>query len=210
MPGNTLLQDVSMVDHRELRRQMLHLFFGTLFLILIYVEFLTSWSIFILIVVLGIVSYASTKFTLPVINELIERYERPYDADKFPGRGPILMLVGILLSLKLFPRDIALASIAVLAFGDSISHLVGARFGRRKSIFSPSSPKLLEGTVAGSIAGFFAALAFVEPVEAFFGSLLAMIAESAEIDMNKRPVDDNMVVPLVAGTVMLILRSYGF
>ena len=66
--------------------------------------------------------------------------------------------------------------------------------------------KYIEGTVAGTIAGFLGAMIFVIPSWAFLGSLGAMVAEAIEIEMNKRHIDDNIFVPLVAGAIMLLLR----
>jgi dolichol kinase len=120
----------------------------------------------------------------------------------------IFFFAGVLLVIKLFPKDIALASIMVLTFGDSISHLVGERFGRIKNIFNGRSRKLFEGTIAGTLAGFFAAVFFVPVPEAFLGSAVAMIAEVIQIDLNHYPLDDNLFVPLAAGTVMFLVRIY--
>ncbi len=66
----------------------------------------------------------------------------------------------------------------------------------------------MEGTVAGALVGILAAAIFVPLSQAFLGSFAAMIAEVIEIDFNQKPVDDNVVVPLVAGTVMYLLVTY--
>jgi dolichol kinase len=109
--------------------------------------------------------------------------------------------------LLLYPKDIALASIMVLAFGDSVSHVFGIHFGKTKTILSET--KLLEGTVAGFIAGFIGAWVFVSPFEAFFASLAAMIAEAVEIKLGTEEVDDNIIIPLVAGSVIWLMRYFG-
>lgn len=127
---------------------------------------------------------------------------------KFPGKGVIFFFVGVLLSLQLFEKDIALASIMVLSLGDSVSHLIGKSFGRIKNIFNGDGKKLLEGTLAGTLAGFFGALVFVPFPEAFLGAFGAMIVEVVKIDFNDLTLDDNLVVPLVAGTIMFLLRTY--
>jgi dolichol kinase len=66
----------------------------------------------------------------------------------------------------------------------------------------------LEGTIAGTLAGFFGALLFVPLTSAFLGSLIAMIAEVVKIDFNDTTLDDNLTVPLVAGTVILLVNAY--
>lgn len=110
--------------------------------------------------------------------------------------------------MQLFDKDIALAAIMILALGDSISHIVGERFGHIRNIFNGNSKKLFEGTLAGTAAGTLGALLFVPFPEALVGSFAAMIAEVIEIDLNSKPLDDNLIVPLVAGTVIMIMRKY--
>lgn len=194
-----------MIDRKELRRQFVHIIIGALFVAFIYFEWVTAWVLFFILVVLGALSYFSTKYEIPLVSNWIEKYERHRDAQSFPGRGPILMVMGMLLSVELFSRDVALAAIAILVLGDSLSHIIGATFGKIKNPLSKI--KLIEGTIAGTVAGTIGALAFVSFPEAFLGALAAMIIESLEIDMNKRPIDDNLIVPLVAGAVIMILRS---
>ena len=92
----------------------------------------------------------------------------------------------IKITLKIFGTLIILGSIGI--------YLLGA--------FSPSND------TAGTLAGFAGAVIFVPIPEAFLGSLVAMIAEVVKIDFNEKSLDDNLVVPLVAGTVMLLVRSY--
>ncbi|MBI2666529.1 hypothetical protein HYX13_02860, partial [Candidatus Woesearchaeota archaeon] len=81
-------------------------------------------------------------------------------------------------------------------------------FGSIKNIFNGKSKKLLEGTLAGTLAGCVAAVLFVPFPEAFLGSLGAMIAEVVQIDFNEKTLDDNVVVPLVAGTIMILLGRF--
>lgn len=126
----------------------------------------------------------------------------------FPGKGMIFFFIGVLFSIELFERDIALAAIMVLTFGDSISHLIGARIGKMKNIFNGKSKKLFEGTLAGGFIGFLAAMIFVPFSEAFLGSFTAMFTEVVKIDLNEYTLDDNLIVPLVAGTVMFLVRNF--
>ena len=93
----------------------------------------------------------------------------------------------------LFPKDIAIASILILAFGDSISHVVG-KFGSMKHPFTDK--KFLEGFVAGSIAAFIASFIVVGRIEALLGSVIAMSVESLDIKIKKVKVDDNLLMPI--------------
>ena len=197
-----------MLTKRELFRQILHAIVGIVTVVLIYYNILSPFAILLLIIVGILASIISKRIKLPGFNFFLNTLEREEQKRKFPGKGLIFFFIGVLLSLQLFERDIAFAAIMVLALGDSVSHIFGEKFGRTKNIFNGDSKKLLEGTLAGTLAGFFGALIFVPIPEAFLGSLIAMIAEVVKIDFNENTLDDNLVVPLVAGTVMFLVGIY--
>tara|TARA_Y100000310_G_C20423283_1_gene687711 strand:- start:206 stop:802 length:597 start_codon:yes stop_codon:yes gene_type:complete len=197
-----------MLTKQELGRQGLHAIIGVITVILIYFKILSAFAI-LLIVIAGILASLISKRTkLPFFHFFLSNFEREDMKKRFPGKGMIFFFIGVLLAVQLFDKDIALAAIMVLALGDSISHLIGERFGQIKNIFNGKSRKLLEGTLAGTFTGFLGALIFVPLPEAFLGSLAAMIAEVIKIDFNEHTLDDNLVVPLVAGTVMLLVRMF--
>lgn len=195
-----------MLTQKEYLRQLLHLFSGLLTVLLIYFELFRPFTVFLLIIVGILASFICKRRRLPFFSSFLDLFERKENF-AFPGRGLIFFFIGVLLVLQLFPRPIALASIMILALGDSISHIVGARYGETRNFFGDKR-KLVEGSVAGFLVGFLGAWLFVPFVEAVLGSLIAMMAEVMQIDLNNRQVDDNLIVPLVAGTVMLLVRFY--
>ena len=194
-----------MLSKRELFRQLFHIGVGLLAVFLFYVDIIGPWTVFLLVVVGVLASILSKRVRLPFFSYFLDRFEREEQRKKFPGKGMIFFFVGVLLAMKLFEKDIALAAIMVLSLGDSVSHIFGAQFGQIKNIFNGKSKKLLEGTIAGALAGFIGAVLFVPLPEAFLGSLGAMIAEVVKIDLNDTTLDDNLIVPLVAGTIMLLV-----
>ena len=173
-----------------------------------YYGLMSPFAVFLGLIVGILASLISKRADLPIFSFFINHIEREEQKKKFPGKGLIFFFIGFLLVMQLFPKDIALAAMMVLTFGDSISHLFGAQFGQTKNIFNGNSKKLLEGTFAGTVAGFMGAVFFVPIPEAFFGSAVAMIAEVITIDLNDHTLDDNLVVPLIAGTIMLLVRMY--
>ncbi len=188
----------------ELNRQLFHIFLGIALVVLLVYSFISKEMIFIAIIVGIILSYSSKKIKIPVIYNLLEMFERKDDIQNFPGKGIIFYFIGIFIALLLFPKDIAMASIMVLAFGDSISHLFGLHFGKTKHPLSKT--KFVEGTIAGFIAGFIGALVFLPWYEAFFASLIAMVVESIEIKIGTEQVDDNLIVPFFAGAAVWLVR----
>ena len=193
-----------MLSMIELRRQIFHLFMGVLIVLLLMLKIINAKIIFIVLIAGGILSLLSMRFKIPILNWFLEKFDRK--DNKIPGRGAIFFVVGVLLVIKLFPENIAYASIMVLTFGDAFSHLLGS-FGKIKNIFNGN--KALEGIIFGVLFGFLGAVLFVSALEAFFGSLIAMFVESVEFKLSDNIVDDNIIVPLVSGTVMYLI-STGF
>lgn len=198
-----------MLSTLELKRQLMHMLVGIVTVTLLYFDLLSPWALFLLIIIGFLLSFlVKRNVKVPLIDWFLHHFERPDQMNNFPGKGTLFFFIGSLLVLKLFDKDIALASIMVLTFGDSVSHLFGAKFGRLQNFFNGQSRKLFEGTLMGGLAGFFGAWLLVSFPLAFVGSFAAMIAEVIKIDFNERTLDDNIVVPLVAGTVMFLMRTF--
>ncbi len=186
----------------------MHILVGLVIVILYYYDILSPLAVFLAIIVGVLASVLSKRVKLPVFSFFLKHFEREEVKKTFPGKGMIYYFVGALLVMKLFDKDIALAAIMVLALGDSVSHIVGERFGQIQNIFNWKGHKLLEGTLAGILAGFLGAMLFVSPAKALVGSFAAMVAEVVEIDLNKNTLDDNLIVPLAAGTAIFLLKMY--
>jgi dolichol kinase len=185
---------------KEVRRGLFHI--GLCIFIVVLVQLL-AFDIIVssMLVVLGVGLILSDisrrKIKIPVINYFLNTFGRPQETKKFPGRGAFYLIAGSLLAIVLFEKNIALASILVLAFGDSLARLAG-QFGKTKNPLNRK--KKLEGTLAGAIAGGAAGMFFVSPYIAFTGSLAGMAAEL--IDFEDFQIDDNIIVPLVSGLAM--------
>lgn len=192
------------VNKFEWNRQLFHIFFGVFLAALLVYDFIDKNTILIAIIAGLVLSYLSKKTNIPVVHDLLQKFERKEEIERFPGKGVIFYLIGVDISLFLFSKDIAMASIMILALGDSISHLFGLHYGKTKHPLSKT--KFLEGTIAGFIAGFIGAFVFLPWHEAFFASLAAMIVEAIEVKIGAQQVDDNLIVPFVAGAAVWIVR----
>jgi len=190
---------------RELGRQILHILVGSITVFFIYIGLFDPLVLFMLLVVGILVSFLSKYGKVPVFYWFLKRFERPSQMKKFPGMGMIYFCLVAIIVLKVFPKDIALASLMVLTLGDSVSHIIGCCFGKTQTLLNKK--KLLEGSIAGALVGVIGALIFVNFYQALAGAIFAMIAEASQFDLNKKAVDDNLLVPLVAGTAMLAVRE---
>ncbi len=194
------------INRFEIRRQAFHICLGLIIVVLLINNILNSLILFVILLIGILLSILSKKFKIPVIYSFLKIFERKATLKTFPGKGTISFLIGCLLVLQLFDRDIALASIIVLTFGDSVSHLFGWHMGRKKHPLNCF--KSIEGNIAGAITGFIGAMFFISPLPALLASFGAMTAEAVELKMNNRIIDDNIIVPLVAGTIIHLIRIY--
>jgi dolichol kinase len=108
--------------------------------------------------------------------------------------GSTYFLFAILLTIMLFPKPIAIASILILILSDTAAALIGKWIGR---------VKIFGKTLEGSLAFFITALLIVwlyPQMNRFWGSVAALGATVMEVLPIK--LDDNLSIPLVAGAIM--------
>ncbi|MBD3164507.1 hypothetical protein GF323_04855 [Candidatus Woesearchaeota archaeon] len=188
----------------EIRRKVFHLLFGILLVFLIFYNFIGRLILAIIILASFLLLLLARKVNLPVISWCLRNFERPEIRKKFPGRGSLFYLAGAELSLLLFSKNIAMASIIILAIGDSIPNIVGMHFGRIRHPFSDK--RFLEGAAIGIVIAAIAAHIFVVWYEALIASVFAVFLEGIDIKLGLEKVDDNLIVPLSAGIAITLIR----
>ena len=207
--GNIMLSfkdDVFFTNPFRFSRQIIHAILGIMLSLLIYLELFPN-IIIIPVILLGLaLTFICLKTRVPVISWLLEKLERKQDLEKFPGKGVVNYFVGALFVANLFPKDIAAASIMILALGDPISNIIGRYYGRTKHNLKYSKQKYVEGTIFAIFAAFTGAVLFIKPLEAILASIIAMIIEAVEIKIRHISVDDNLIIPLISGSVIFMVR----
>lgn len=190
---------------KEIYRQSLHIIIGTLVILFALISRdLTLIILFLLFLISILISLISLKTKIPCLSHVFNIMEREEDIKKFPGKGFIFFLAGCLLTLKFFSKNIALAAITVLTFGDSISTLAGF-LGKKynKSPFSKFKTPL--GTIVSIVVSFLIAMFFVEPFYALVAACSGMFVEALAIKLGETEADDNLLVPLAAATACYLL-----
>lgn len=190
---------------RIIERKIIHILFGIALILLIVYNIVSARFLFYILVFGCFLSLASLKFSIPIVSWFLEHFEKK--DEKIPGRGMLFFVAGSLLVLKIFPLDIALASVTILTFADSSSYLIGKGFGRTK--IKLNNDKNIEGILFGFLIGTVFDLFFINFVEAFIATIGAMIVEYVEVKVSDENIDDNLLIPLVSGTLVLLLRIYG-
>ena len=189
----------------EIKRQPIHILSGLLIIALLYYDLLSPLILSALVVISVIASLLIKKTRPKVIYKLLRFVEREENLEHIPGKGLIAYLVGVLVVVTLFEKDIALASVMILALGDSISRLVGP-FGRIRHPFN--NAKFIEGVIAGMIAASLGAMLFVRPYEAIAASFFAMLIEGIDLKVLRFKVDDNITIPIISAVVIWAIRYF--
>ena len=114
--------------------------------------------------------------------------------------GATWVFIGSTITIAIFPKEIAVISLIYMCIGDTVAGLVGRKFGKIKFY-----DKTIEGSLAGLIfcllSGYLVQLSL--PIEVVIsGAFAAMFIELLPIS-----IDDNLSVPLFAGTIMVIAST---
>ena len=191
----------------ELRRQLVHAM--GIFTIPVIFYFGKTFSLVLMgIIILNFIVLAAYKLEkikrkknifldeLAFIENLFEEhiYSKFERKESFPMKGAIMFYLGAFLTLLIFSEQLAAAGIAVLAIGDSVSTLVGKKFGRHK-IFEN---KTLEGSLGFFISSALVLLFFVSPERALLAAFVGAFAEAFG------KIDDNLSVPIATAVALAI------
>lgn len=162
------------------------------------------------LIVLMVLAFEVTRLKIRAFQKFIQAwfgsFIRENEGNKPTGMIPYVLGVG--LTLFLYPVGIASAAIVFLACGDVMATTIGERFGTTKI----AGGKSLEGTLA-----FFAAaiasgvLLSLTAVPLPFSLMLAGAAVAAAVEALPLPLNDNLTIPVISGGAMeLIARMAGF
>jgi dolichol kinase len=120
--------------------------------------------------------------------------------------GATYVMLGALLCVYLFPREIAIPALLVQSVSDSAASLVGLRYGRTR---------FLGKSLAGSLAFFFSALAILwlfrpEHRGAGFGAALVGTLAEAVPALRWRifELNDNVLIPLLTAAALFVLEHH--
>jgi dolichol kinase len=185
-----------MISKLELRRQALHLTFGVILIALLYFNLIGVYSLVGILITGVTLSFLCKWFRIPIASWVMDNFEREDMRTTFPGKGPILFMLGSIIVISLFPKEIALAAMVMLAVGDAFSHI----FGKMLSKQTYKYLKSVKGTLIGIGFSFVGALLFVDVTVALLGSVVTMSLEGIKLGL-----DDNLYIPVVAALVMSLL-----
>ncbi|HEY3175090.1 MAG TPA: hypothetical protein VGK94_04950 [Candidatus Polarisedimenticolia bacterium] len=147
------------------------------------------------------------RFRRPGVNRwLFERFGAfTKEKERTRASSTTLYLLSCLLSVLLFNKGVAIASMLCLLFGDPVAELVGTRWGR-----TPIMGKSVEGTLAGLAACLLATAPLAAaPLGLSIAVVLCGAVAATLFELLPLPVDDNFSIPLGAGAVMTVVQAAG-
>jgi dolichol kinase len=144
----------------------------------------------------------------PALNEVLVRWFRVIirksEVDRLSGSS--YLVVGVLIVVAFFPKDVVLLTLLFLAFADPVASYFGIRFGKDK-IFGHKS---LQGTLAAFVVCTLVTFLFLSNkgilperiiAVSLIGGLVGALAELIPIGK----LDDNFTLPVLSGTALWMI-----
>jgi dolichol kinase/phosphoserine phosphatase len=180
---------------RELYRKTIH-FLGVPLPFLAYFHKPAVAALLSAVILIYVFSelFRSIGIHLPFISHITKRSERVTETRNFII-GPISLTVGILVTLFAFSPEFYIPAILIVCISDSVSSLVGRKFGR---INLPFYERTVEGSVAFYIASFAILLIFLPFRQALLTALVPTVLE-----LIMPHYLDNLFIPI--GTALFMM-----
>jgi len=200
LPRHARRKDIGEPQGGEFGRQFLHAGMGVLIsigILLLGIATTTEYMLAGTVVGLFIVHLKAAGKRVPLIDEILLRYERD---GVLPGKGSVYYALGILFALGLLRDDpaAAVAAILILAVGDGLATIVGSSCGRHRLPWNPK--KSLEGSLGFAI-GATSSLLVLPSLAAVAAVAAAAVMESLPIEL-----DDNITLPVVASLILFYVH----
>ncbi len=199
--------------HLETKRQAVHGISGIIFAMAVWYLPL-QWGFVLLAAAAGLTFFFRKQLErgrdMMLVSKLIKHTERK---GKRIASGLPWYFAGVLTVFVVFglvahvPKEIVVATMLIIAIGDSLCTGVGRKIGKRK--LPRTTTKSYRGSLIGFSFAFVAAAVALQPLGtetaiavAFAGSLIGMLAE-AYIKL-----DDNFTIPVLSASAMVITYAW--
>lgn len=201
------LEEVKMLSHiqnsvffKEFFRKSIH--FASLFIVILYYYFGKSFTLNFLTLVLCcflVIEYfrVEKELKIPIVWKLYRSKEK----DKLSGN--IYFLIGSIIAISIFSKEVASAAILMTTFGDSAAALIGISYGKRWIKSLPD--RAWEGVISEYLVNLAIGYLFLS------NWIVAIIMASAAtiVETLTYKLDDNLLIPLFSGIVgQIVLITY--
>lgn len=184
---------------QEARRKLVHIFAAAVPFVAMLAPVLTIVSLCMVAVIYSISEWIRLNGRLlPLVGDITASCIRKEERRHFV-LAPVTLALGVVVSLIIFPYEVAAAVILILAFADSAATLVGRAWGTRRIPYNRS--KSIQGSAAAFMAAYLCAALYFPLVAAGVAALVSSLIESLPIK------DDNISVPVGTGIVLMAMAG---
>lgn len=171
------------IDKKEVVRQILHFLVASSLLFTAY--FFESIKFFVFVGFI-LMLYLFALITYPrKIYDYVKRKDKDF--------GALYLIAGIALSYLIFGKNIAVIVAIVMAIGDSLTPIFAM-------ILNQGKKRCWKASILASLFVFATLAYFYDSFSAFFASMAFGL-----VDYFNKWVDDNILIPLIVGVVMVIV-----
>lgn len=183
----------------DIRRKLIHLFYGLILIFFLDYQIITTPLFFfwLLASFFGVIS--SPLFPVRIRN-IITYFERDGNK-KFLAVAPLLFTISAFLSWIVFPKDVAIVAILNLTIGDSVNVLAASMLEKRKG-------KKIEAAIVAGLTTILVSISYLPLSLSLVGAIVTGIFEFSEPKIADKKIDDNLLIPLVSGTAIIIAKTY--
>ena len=181
---------------RELQRKAVHV---TSVLIVIFYYFLPKEVILLSMTLFLILSLEvefirlDLKLKLPFFHKLYRENEK----ERLSGN--IFFLIGAIIAISVFYKEIAIAAILMTTIGDAFAAIFGKRFGRRWIPIPELKDKSVEGCTAEFGVDMLIGFVFLNSYPWSWLLILVMAGTATIVETVVNKIDDNLLIPLFSG-----------
>jgi uncharacterized protein (TIGR00297 family) len=195
---------VSKVIGSQAYRSMSHMIAGTILILFIaYGKEFTLVALTALLVVLSIAEYLRLREENALSKFINEIFSPAFRGDEAMGYlSSFFYILGVFLVVLLMPKEIAMASVSLLAFADPSATLVGKKFGRTK--WSTNKNKSVEGSIAMLAVSVIILIIFHSLYNLEISVLTMLFVAIAVTMIESLPlrIGDNILIPLIGAMIM--------
>ena len=140
-----------------------------------------------------------------VFHQILRDDEKDFKENCFTGGT--YYAFGILLAIVLFPKEVAMLSILIMIWCDTMAALIGKRYGKKKLI----GDKSVMGSIAFLISGtllIFVLQYFIPEFNFYKAGFITVFLAAVFEQISFARINDNLTLPVFSGYVFIILNNF--
>jgi len=189
---------------KELQRKAVHV--TSIFIVIAY--YFLPQNIILLLMTLFLILFLEIEFVRLDLRIKLPFFHKLYrQKEKDTLSGNVFFLIGAIIAISVFSREIASAAILLTTIGDASAAIFGKMFGR--TWLPWRKDKAIEGCLAEFLVDVAICYIFLD----LWIIILVMAGTATIVETAVKKIDDNLLIPLFSGfnaQVLTYLISLGY